>query len=109
MRWWTRQTLHSAKEFVTGRLLLGLEDTMAVSGWFGRQEALTSEALSVEQVIEQVAAVDAATLQRVARQLFQSGHNQLAIVGPHRRRDEARFKALLTSGPLARRAASPLS
>jgi predicted Zn-dependent peptidase len=102
-------TLHSAKEFVTGRLLLGLEDTMAVSGWFGRQEALTSEALSVEQVIEQVAAVDAATLQRVARQLFQSGHNQLAIVGPHRRRDEARFKALLTNGPLARRAASPLS
>lgn len=95
------KTLRSAKEFVKGRLLLGLEDTMAVSGWFGRQEAVGSPHLTVEQIIERIAHIDAADLQRIARQLFRAGQSHLAIVGPHKRRDEARFKALLASGPLA--------
>lgn len=95
------RTLHSAKEYVKGRLLLGLEDTMAVSGWFGRQEALGGERLTVEQIMERVAAIDAEELMRVAQQLFQAGQSRLAIVGPHKRRDEARFQALLANGPLA--------
>ena len=95
------RTLHSAKEYVKGRLLLGLEDTMAVSGWFGRQEALDGERLTVEQIMERVADIDAEALMRVAQQLFQAGQSRLAIVGPHKRRDEARFQALLANGPLA--------
>lgn len=95
------RTLHSAKEYIKGRLVLGLEDTMAVSGWFGRQEALGGEQLTVEQILERVEKVSAEDVQRVARQLFQAGYGRLAVVGPHKRRDEARFKALLTGGPLA--------
>lgn len=94
-------TLRSAKEFIKGRLLLGMEDTMAVSGWFGRQEALSGELLTVEQILVQVEQVGAQDLQRIARQLFQAGCARLAVVGPHKRRDEARFKAALANGPLA--------
>lgn len=95
------KTLHSAKEYIKGRLLLGLEDTMAVSGWFGRQEALAGEKLTVEQIIERVARVEAEELMAVAQRLFQAGRGRLAVVGPHKRRDEARFQALLANGPLA--------
>ena len=30
-------TLAEAKEYVKGRMLMGLEDTLSVAGWFGRQ------------------------------------------------------------------------
>jgi predicted Zn-dependent peptidase len=95
------QTLRSAKEFIKGRLLLGMEDTMAVAGWFGRQEAAGGEQLTVEQIVERMERVSADDLLRVANQLFRASHGQLAVVGPHKRKEEARFKALLADGPLA--------
>lgn len=95
------QTLHNAKEFIKGRLLLGMEDTMAVAGWFGRQEAADGEQLTVEEIVARIEQVSADDLQQVANQLLRAGHGQLAVVGPHKRKDEARFKALLVDGPLA--------
>jgi predicted Zn-dependent peptidase len=95
------QALRQAKEFVKGRLLLSMEDTMSLSGWFGRQEALGGEQLSLEQILERLEQVSADDLQRVARQLFRAGYGHLAVVGSHKRRDEGRFEALLADGPLA--------
>ena len=95
------QTLHNAKEFIKGRLLLGMEDTMAVAGWFGRQEAVDGEQLTVEEIVARIEQVSADDLQQVANQLLRAGHGQLAVVGPHKRKEEARFKALLVDGPLA--------
>jgi predicted Zn-dependent peptidase len=95
------KALRSAKEFIKGRLLLGMEDTMAVAGWFGRQEAAGGEQLTVEQIVERMEQVSADDLMRVASQLFLAGRGQLAVVGSHKRKEEARFKALLADGPLA--------
>jgi predicted Zn-dependent peptidase len=95
------KTLRSAKEFVKGRLLLGMEDTLALSSWFGRQEALGGEQLTVEQIVQRMEQISAGDLLRVANQLLQAGHSQLAVVGPHKRRDQARFEAMMAQGPLA--------
>ncbi len=95
------QDLRSAKEFIKGRLLLSMEDTMAVAGWFGRQEAADVERLTLEEIVERIEQVSAEDLLRVAGQLFLGSHGHLAVVGPHKRKEEARFKALLTDGPLA--------
>ncbi len=95
------QALHSAKEFIKGRLLLGMEDTMAVAGWFGRQEAAGGEQLTVEEIVQRIEQIGAEDMLQVANQLFRADHGQLAVVGPHKRKDEARFKALLADGPLA--------
>ena len=43
-------TLAEAKEYVKGRMLMGLEDTLSVAGWFGRQQALGQGMLTVEEV-----------------------------------------------------------
>jgi predicted Zn-dependent peptidase len=94
------KALRSAKEFVKGRLMLGMEDTMSVAGWFGRQEAMGGEQLAVEQIVEQMEGISADDLLRVANQLFQASRCQLAVVGPHKRKEEATFRALLANGPL---------
>lgn len=95
------KTLHSAKEYVKGRMLLGMEDTMAVAGWYGRQEAMGGEKLTVEQIVERMESLSADDLLRVANRLLQAGRSQLAVVGPHKQAEASRFKALLSQGPLA--------
>lgn len=93
--------LRSAKEFVKGRLLLGMEDTMSVAGWFGRQEAAGGEQLTVEEIVARMEQISADDLLRMASRIFQAGRSQLAVVGPHKKREAARFKELLADGPLA--------
>lgn len=85
--------LRRAKEFTRGRLLLGLEDSMAVAGWCGQQELLRGEVLTVDEVIAKLEAVTAADIQRLARQCFCGQRLSLAAVGPLK--DETPLRALL--------------
>lgn len=94
------ETLRSAREFVKGRLLMSMEDTLSVSGWFGRQEAQDREVLTVEEVIAHMECVTIEDVQRVAQRLYRTRGAQLAVVGPHKRAETASFKHLLTDGVL---------
>jgi predicted Zn-dependent peptidase len=71
-----------AKEFVKGRLLLQMEDSFSVAAWCGRQEVLSPEVLTVDEVIEAIDAVSATDIQRVAQGLFLEERLNLAVVGP---------------------------
>ena len=88
-------TLGNAREFVKGRMLLSLEDTLSVAAWYGRQEALGVEIMTVEQVIQRLEQVTPEDLQRVARRVFRANGSKLALVGPHRRSESGRFRAAL--------------
>ena len=90
------KALAGAKEFVTGRTLMGMEDTMSVAGWYGRQEAQRREVLAVETVLERMHLVTAEDIQRVARRLFRTTGSQLAIVGPHKRSQAKQFQTILS-------------
>ena len=85
--------LHRAKEYTKGRMLLGLESSMAVAGWWGQQEIVRDEALSADEVIARVDAVTADDVQRLAGICFAGQRLRLAVVGPLR--DEAPFRAIL--------------
>ncbi|HIC88204.1 MAG TPA: insulinase family protein, partial [Anaerolineae bacterium] len=78
------EELHRAREYSKGRMLLSLEDTLAVSGWYGRQALLTNEILEVEQVIEALNAVTPEDIQQLAQDLFYPTSLTLAVVGPVR-------------------------
>lgn len=95
------ETLQVAREYSKGRLLLGLEDTLAVAGWFGRQEVLREAIISPETVIERLEAVTAADIQRVAQRLIRPAGACLAGVGPQDEEVAGSFEAALASGPLA--------
>ncbi len=76
------EELNKAKEFIKGHLLLSMEDTHAVAGWYGRQEVLGGELLTVDQVTAAIDAVTAEDLQRVAQDLFRDEWLNLSVVGP---------------------------
>jgi predicted Zn-dependent peptidase len=87
--------LTRAKEFSKGRLLLQMEDSFSVAAWCGRQEVLSPEVLTVDEVIEAIEAVTAADVQQVAQDLFLRERLNLAVVGPFE--DEEGFGELLES------------
>jgi predicted Zn-dependent peptidase len=94
------KSLAGAKEFITGRTLMGMEDTMSVAGWFGRQEAQGREVLSVEAVLDRIHRVTAEEMLQVAQRLFRANGSQLAIVGPHKRSHVRQFQGILAEGLL---------
>lgn len=89
------ETLRIAKEYTKGRLILGLEDTMAVAGWFGRQTVLGGKVLAVEEVVQRIEAITAEGVQRVASDLLHTSGASLAVVGPHRQSVTQRLHDLL--------------
>jgi predicted Zn-dependent peptidase len=74
--------LNKAREYVKGRLVLSLEDSGAVSGWYGRQALLLNQMLAPDEVLAAYDAVTAADIQRLAQTLFTDAGLCLAAVGP---------------------------
>lgn len=74
--------LSKAREYIKGRLVLGLEDSGAVSAWYGRQALLLDEMLAPDDVLNAYDAVTAEDVQRIAQSLFVDEQLYLAAVGP---------------------------
>lgn len=85
--------LGKAKEFIKGRLLLGMEDSRAVAGWVARQELLLERVLTVDEVVARIDGVTADGVRKVARDLFRTPMLSLALVGPGK--NGGRLKGLL--------------
>jgi predicted Zn-dependent peptidase len=82
------EELAKAKELIKGGLLLSMEDTHSIAGWYGRQEALRQPIMTVDDVTAQIDAVTVADIQRVARALFRDDWLNLAVVGPFKAEDQ---------------------
>jgi predicted Zn-dependent peptidase len=82
------EELEKAKEFVKGRLSLQMEDSFSVAGWFGQQELLSSDVLTVEETLSAIESVSADDILRVAQGLFLEEKLNLAVVGPFKREDD---------------------
>ncbi len=89
----TEQELHKATEMARGRLLLSMENSRNVAGWYGAQEALTGKILTVDDVMKAIEAITLKDIKRVARDIFTTKKLNLAIVGPVKKPDN--LEALL--------------
>ncbi len=87
------EELAKAKELVKGGLLLSMEDTHSIAGWYGRQEALRQPILTIDDVTAKIDAVTVQDLQRVARAIFRNEWLNLAVVGPFK--TDAQFASIL--------------
>lgn len=85
--------LTKAKEFLKGRLMLQMEDTFSVAAWFGQQEILGPDVLTLDEAIANIEAATAEDIQRLARKLFLQEKLNLAVVGPLE--NEEGFRELL--------------
>lgn len=76
--------LEKARRLSTGRLMLRMEDTWAVAGWMGAQEALLGEILELDEVVERLDRITTDEVRRVANDLLSTEMLNLAVVGPTR-------------------------
>lgn len=73
--------LNKAKEFVKGHLVLELEDSRAVAGFFASQELLEKRIDTPEEVIEKINNVTVEQVQDVAKRYLISKNLNLAAIG----------------------------
>ncbi len=76
------EELERARRLAAGRMLMGMEDTRAVSAWNGSQALLHGEVKSVDEVNERYQAVTAEDIERLAHEYLCEDELRLAVVGP---------------------------
>lgn len=86
--------LAKVKEYIAGRLVLGLESSDELAEYYGFQEALKKEMKTPEEAIREIRAVTAKDVRALARKIFTEQHLNLALIGPHKSPGE--FQRLLT-------------
>jgi predicted Zn-dependent peptidase len=91
-----RAELRRAKDYYTGQLIMGLEDTMDHMLWMGEQAVTVGRVARPEQLLAHLAKVGVRDIQRVARQLFVSPRMHLAVVGPLAEPEMSRLSAMCT-------------
>ncbi|MGA9049157.1 MAG: pitrilysin family protein [Dehalococcoidia bacterium] len=76
--------LHKAREMAKGRLLLSMENSRNVAGWYGAQEMLMGRIMTVDDVTQIIENVRVDDIRRVAGDMFITNKLNLAAVGPIR-------------------------
>mgnify|MGYP003329631459 FL=1 len=82
-----------AIKYMQGRLLLRMEDTRSVAAWFGAQEILHSQNLSVEDMLKDIETLKPDNIRRVAKNILDQNKLSMAVVGPFS--DETNFSDIL--------------
>jgi predicted Zn-dependent peptidase len=77
----TKDELKKAKEFLKGHLVLELEDSRAVAGYYAHQELLEKEILNPDQVLAKIEAVTIDDVDAVAKKYFVNEGLNLALIG----------------------------
>lgn len=89
-----KEELRKAKEFLKGHLVLELEDSRSVAGFYAQQEILEDEIENVDQVLAKIEKVTADDIERVAKKYFKTGGLNLAVIGDFSQ--ERNFESLLS-------------
>jgi predicted Zn-dependent peptidase len=76
------EELRRAKELVKGRLELRLEDTQNAALWYGTQQLLNGEILTLDEVCERIESVTLDDVAEIADGFLTTENLSLAVVGP---------------------------
>ena len=89
----TAAELKRAKENIRGRIVLELEDSSDLAGFFGKQELYTNEVKTPEEKFAEFNAVSVAEIKAVAKDVIRQSRASLALIGPFK--DAKRFEKLI--------------
>jgi predicted Zn-dependent peptidase len=85
--------LKKAKDFLNGKMVLGLESSDAQASFYGSQELLKNKILTLEEIVKKIDKVTANDIMKVAKDIFKKEKLNLAMIGPFK--DKKEFKKLL--------------
>lgn len=89
----SEQELRKAKENIKGGMMIELESSDSLANFFGLQEILTKNTLTLEEIFANIDSVTTKDIHSVACDILRTKRLKLAIIGPFK--DEERFKRLL--------------
>jgi len=90
----TAKELRKIKDHLRGKIVLGMESSDAQASFYGTQELLKNRILSIDDIIKEIEKVKVSDIMRVAKDIFKEEKLNLAIIGPHKGKEED-FKRLL--------------
>ena len=85
--------LKKAKDFLKGKMVLGLESSDAQASFYGSQELLKDKIITVEEIIKKIDKVTTNDIMKAAKDIFKPEKLNLAMIGPFKDKEE--FKKLL--------------
>jgi predicted Zn-dependent peptidase len=86
--------LKKAKDYTKGTTLIGMESSDEQAAFYGFQELLTGEILTLKEKFAKIDKVTINDIQRVAKDIFRPEKLNLALIGPFK--DKAKFEELLS-------------
>jgi predicted Zn-dependent peptidase len=89
----SEKELNKAKDYLSGRLYLGLETTDEQAVFYGMKYVLEKEIESPEEAVKKIKSVTPEEIRNVARDLFKNEKLNMAVTGPFK--DKSAFVRLL--------------
>ena len=83
----SNQELKKAKDFITGRLSLSLENVHHVAFNYGSQLILENKIETPKEYLRKIKSVSASDILKVSRELFKPNAFKLAIIGPYKNKE----------------------
>lgn len=87
------EELKRAKNHLTGTMMIGLEASDDLAGFYGNQELFRKEILLPQQIVKKIEAVTAEEILKVAKDIMKSKNLNLAMIGPNK--DKEVFEKIL--------------
>jgi predicted Zn-dependent peptidase len=80
----SEKELQKAKDYIQGKMIMGLESSDAVAGFLTEQEIIKNEIKKPQEIFRKINAVTREDILRVAKDIFVPEKLNLAIIGPHK-------------------------
>jgi predicted Zn-dependent peptidase len=80
--------LERAKEHLIGHLIIGLETSDQLAGFYGGQEIVTKKIIIPQETIKKIQKVKSEEIMDVAKDIFQNQKLNLAIIGPFKEKEK---------------------
>jgi len=77
--------LNRAKDYLSGKTVLGLENSSAKAEWFAKQQLYLGESLTSDEKLAQYKKVTPAQIQAVAKKIFDTDRMCVAGIGPFKK------------------------
>jgi predicted Zn-dependent peptidase len=84
----TKEELKKAKEYIKGKLRLGLEDSATQAEYYGKQALLMKQVKTPRQRLTETGRVTSDDIARVSKKIFDWSRAGVAVIGPYRKKSE---------------------
>ncbi len=90
----SEKELERAKNHLIGHLIMGLETSDQLAGFYGIDEILTGKIIAPRELIKKIQEVKSEEIREIAKDIFQDSKLNLALIGPFE--EPARFEKILS-------------